>query len=245
MTEIETNQENITKLSEIQEKTIEISQESKPYIKTEENEANWRKFREEREKERLEKIEAQKIAASKQAEAEALKLAMEALLNKQQSPQQQNNNSYDDDETEEQRIDKRVKAALDAERKRYQEENLKNEQATFPIRLARDHQDFNSVVTTENLDYLEYHHPEIALGYKHMPDGYEKWSALYKVVKKYVPIQNKKVDEARINKNLQKPQAHSPNMTDTQPQTAGWKLTEERRKENWARMQRDRKSFGN
>lgn len=240
-TENKIQQENIEK---VEENIVENKEESPP-IKTEENKANWRKFREDREKERKARQEAEELAAKKHAEAEALKAAMEAILNKQPQPVQQSyqNDYQSDQETQEQIIERKIKEAIEKDRQAQREEQARIEAESYPKRVMQQHPDFNQVCTAENVDYLEYHYPEITNAFKYMPDGFEKWTSLYKAVKKFVPV-GKREDEARINKNAQKPQAHLPTMTDTKPQTSGWRLTEERRQANWERMQKDRKSIG-
>ncbi len=225
----------------VENKVEAVKEESGPPIKTEENQANWRQFRQDRERERKARQDAEEMAAKKNAEAEALKAAMDALLNKNQQPQQ--HEYSDNEETQDQIIERKIKQAIEKDRQRQREEQQKIDAQTYPQRLIGEHKDFNSVCTAENLDYLEYHYPEIATGYKYMPDGFEKWSNIYKAIKRHVPM-NKKEDEARINKNMQKPQANLPTMTDTQPQTSSWRLTEERRRANWERMQKDRRSIG-
>lgn len=220
---------------------VEVKEES-PSIKSEENQSNWKKFREDRERERKARVEAEELAKRKNAEAEALKAAMDAILNKPQSQPQQNQYT-DDEEPQEKIIERKIKEAIEKDRQAQRDEQQRIEAQTYPQRIMREHNDFNQVCTSENLDYLEYKHPEIARAFQHMPDGFDKWSSIYQAIKKLVPM-TRKEDEARINKNMQKPQAHLPTMTDTQPQTSGWKLTEERRKANWERMQKDRKSIG-
>lgn len=236
------NNDPIKKEEPIQEQPIQNTPEIKeeaPTIKSEENQANWRRFREERDKQRKEKEEAEKIAKQKQLEAEALRAALEAALEKQNPTRK---NQYDEEESEENIIEKKVQQALEKERQRLRQEQQALEAQTYPQRLVQTYADFNHVCSTENLDYLDFHYPEVTAGYKHMPDGFEKWSAVYQSVKKLVPQIDKK-DQGRIEKNLLKPQAVVPQLTDTNPQTSGWKLTEERRKENWRRMQKDLKSF--
>ena len=223
-----------------QEKKIEETKEDSPIIKTEENQANWKKFREEREKEKQERIKAQELAERKQAEAEALKAAMEAILNK---PQAQNNNqpAYELDETEEERIERKVQAALKREKDFYDQQRKAEEQKNLPAQLNRTHSDFNDICSEENVDYLQFHYPEIALGFRHMPDNFEKWNALYKTIKKLIPNVNRREDEKRIEKNMLKPQATTPSMSDTNPQasSSNWKEIEAQRKANWERMRKD------
>lgn len=215
--------------------------EPAPEIKSESNKENWKKFREEREQERKARAEAERIAQQKQQEAEALKAAMESILNKpqQQSPYDQPQFNVDNDQD---MIEKKVQAALEKERQRYQQEHEQQERQSLPSKLESTYRDFNHVCTTENLDYFEYHYPEIAKAYRYMPEGFDKWSSIYQAVKRFVP-QGHKEDQERMQENASKPKSVVPSMIDTKPQTAGWKLTEERKRENWARMQRERKSF--
>lgn len=216
-----------------------IPENSEPDIKTEQNKANWAQFRELREKERREKLEAQKIAEQRKAEADALKAAMEAILNKQS---QQEDNVYVS-EDEQQKINRLVNEAIEKKIRQHEELQKQKELQELPKRLNETYRDFDKVCNTENLDYLEYHYPEVAKGFRYMPEGIEKWSSIYQAVKKFVPFENKKQDEARIERNLQKPQANVPAMHDTSPATVGWKLTEEQKAANWARMRKDMKAF--
>jgi len=229
----------ITEKEEVQTKVEETStNESASFIKSNENQENWRKYREQREIERKQRQEAEQRAEKSRKEAEALKAAMDAILNK---PTHQEHSYQDEDE--EKRIERKIQEAIEKDRQRAREEQIKHEQATFPQRLTSTYKDFNNVCTSENLDYLDFHYPEIVAGYKHMPEGYDKWDAIYKAVKRFVPFGEKKEDTARINRNMQKPQAAAASLTDTKPEKVGWKITEERRKANWARMQADMKNM--
>jgi len=75
----------------------EVAKQETPPQETVEQ-INWKKFRQDREVERKQKEEAIKRASEKEAEAQALKAAMEAILNKPQ-PQQQQNSYYQEDQT--------------------------------------------------------------------------------------------------------------------------------------------------
>ena len=98
--------------------------------------------------------------------------------------------------------------------------------------------DFNQVCSQENLDYLQYHYPEVAAGFKHAPDTFETWANIYKAMKRFVPNPDSKKDQARIEKNLAKPQSMSvPGSTQTGDH-APMDLSEKRRQDNWQRMQR-------
>lgn len=195
---------------------------------------NWRKFRQERDKERKEKIESDKRLQEKQREAAALKEAMEALLNKPTVPQ----TAQEEEESEEQRIDRRVAKALDEKDKQYKAEQYKREQQELPQKLSREHPDFNQVCSQENMDYLEYHHPRIWKVFKNSAGDFDAWSGLYDTVKKLVPTPDSRKDSNRIEKNLSKPQSLStPGMSQTGDH-APMNLTDQKRKDNWARMQR-------
>ena len=222
-----------------EEQEPESQEETSPDIKSEENKTNWKKFREEREKDRKARLEAEAQAKKKAEEAEALKAAMDALLNKNQ-PQQQED-VYEGYETDEQRVSRLVKEQLENERRNYEQQRQVEEQKNLPQRLNSEFKDFNTVCNTENIDYLEYHHPEIAKAFTYMPENYDKWASLYKTVKKMVPFQNKGSDESRIEHNQKKPQAFTPSTPGTTNQDSSWKLTEQIRTENWRRMQEDAK----
>lgn len=228
--------ESITKVPENTESVQlngSIPQESS-LVETQEQ-INWKKFREAREQDRKDKAVAEKIAVQKSAEAEALKAAMEALVSKPSNPSS-NANNYDD-ESEEQRICRLVDDRLAKERLKQDEERAKRDHQEFPQRLKQSFSDFDQVCTTENLDYLEYHYPEIAEVMKKAPDGYDKWSAVYKAVKRFVPAPDSKKDAAKAEKNFNKPSAiSSPGRTATgdAPPTM---LDDAKREANWKRMQ--------
>lgn len=194
---------------------------------------NWRKFREQREIERKQKEASDKRAEEESAKAQAFKAALEAITNK---PSPVINDEYE--ETEDQKIDKKVNAAIAARDKRYEEERRQREQQEFPQRLNNTYNDFDRVCTTENLDYLEYHYPEVAGAFKQLPDGFDKWSSVYKAVKRFVPNTESKKEQAKAEKNFNKPQSMaSPGVTQT-GDTAPVQLDEKRRADNWNRMQK-------
>lgn len=234
----------------IQEK-IDISSQKLSNISSTEaetdKEINWKKFKEERRKERELSESNAKKAQEKEAEAEALKAAMDAILNKTQQPNQQqynNGSQYQEEETEDQRIEKKVQAMLvkrEAEIDRLRQEK---EHKEFPQRLESNHPDFNQVCNTENLDYLEYHYPEVAQAFRHMPDGFDKWSTIYKAVKRFVPNLDTRKDQAKIDRNMSKPQSLSSSgtMQSGTPITSS-RLDESRKAENWKRMERVRKGL--
>jgi hypothetical protein len=201
---------------------------------SQENEVNWKKFREERAQERKEKAEAERKAAEKAAEAEALKAAMESLLAKPQI----HSSAQIDDKTEEQLIEEKVLSILERNEKKRDEERRKKEAAEIPHKLSQTFSDFNQVCSQENIDYLRFKKPHLWDMYKNVPETYEMWTSLYKTLKETVPNTDTKKDLAKIEKNLSKPQSMSqPGMTSTGDH-APTNLTEQRKKDNFARMQR-------
>jgi hypothetical protein len=213
----------------------EITNESAPAIKSEENQANWRAFREQREAERKAKEEAERRHAEKAAEAEALKAALEASLNRPQ----RNYQNEDIEESEEQRIDKRVKAIIAERETQYEKERESRERQEAPAKILQAYPDFKQVVSVENCDYLDYHHPELTAPFKYMPEGYEKWQAMYKAIKKFVPNSNSKSDERKVEKNLNKPGSiSSTGATQGTGAMPSARLDDAKKAQNWERMQR-------
>ena len=204
---------------------------------------NWKRFREAREVERKQKIEAEKRAAEKEAEAEALKSALEAIVNK---PSQSNSHQINDSiqESDEERLKRLIAESLEAQRKKDQIERAQREQEQLPQRLTESYSDFNKVCTTENLDYLEYHYPEIARAFKHMPDTFQKWSDVYQAVKRLIPNPESKKDQSKAEKNLNKPQAMSIAGKTQTGDNAPQYLDDKRKSDNWARMQKTMRGGG-
>lgn len=216
--------------------------EPQPQIKSEENQKNWAAFRAQREQERKAREESDRRAEQKAQEAEALRKALEAAVNRPYHNDSQNDGQ--NEESEEERIEKKVQAALKKERERYEKEAREREHREYPERLASNFSDFQQVCNAENLDYLEYHYPEVAAPYKHLPDSYEKWAGIYKAVKRFVPNPDSKKDMARAEKNLQKPGSISSAGTSQQEGARGSHiLTEAKKLANWERMQRSLKGL--
>ena len=236
-----------------QQKAADQEQTNKE-VKTEatNEDPNWRAFREARKKDRAEKEAAERKAAEKEAEVAALKTAMEAAFSNGPSPQSQQYQQYygmnnEPEETEEQRLDRLVEQKLAKKEEQYRKQQEEQEQREYPRRLLRDMPDFNQVCSQENLDYLDYHYPEISRPLQRLGDGYDKWSDTYHAVKKLIPNQaNAKKDAMRADINSNKPRS----ISSTGPSPTGGKViepqqeTEARRAENWARMQRVMKGVG-
>jgi hypothetical protein len=210
---------------------------------------NWKAFREARKKDRADKEAAERRAAEKEAEAEALKRAMEAAFARGQPQAQASGgygDSYDTQETEDQRIARMVEEQIAKRDAILERQRMENEQREYPNRLARDFGDFNQVCSPENLDYLEFHHKEIARPLQRLQDGYDKWADIYHAVKKYVPNSTTARREAqKAETNLQKPKSMSSTAGMAPGEQVGSaRLTEEKQAANWARMQKLLKSVG-
>lgn len=204
---------------------------------------DWRKWKEARQREREEaaKVEAARIKAEN--EAAALKAALEAVVNKPNNYQQQNSYSDDGGESEEVRIDRRVAEALAKREAEARKQKEIEDRQSLPVKLVNTFKDFNNVCTQENIDYLDYHHPELAKALGRNKDSFEGWADIYSAIKRYIPNPESLKDAKRADKNLAKPQ--SPTHSGMQPgaQQTTVKLDEKRRAENWARMQKTLKGI--
>lgn len=253
MNPVQTENKPVEKIDQAQTQTQEpivqakTVQEPAPEIKTEENKANWKAFREQRESERKAREDSERRASEKAAEAQALRAALEAITNKPSNNRQMNEyDSQDTSETEEQRIDRRVETLLREREERAEKERKLREQQEFPQKLKQTYGDFDKVCTTENLDYLEYHYPEVAMPFSHLPDGYDKWQAIYKAVKRFVPNTDSRQDSLKAERNLQKPASiSSPGNTQGGNAMPSAKLDAARKAANWERMERTLKGLSN
>lgn len=201
-------------------------------------EIDWKRFKEARKVERQQAEKIREEASRKAQENEALKAALEAIVNKPQTGSPSNEEESDDD-----RIQKRIDAALANERRRVEEERRQREQAEFPQRLLAAHPDFDSVCSAENIDYLEYHKPAIAKAFKMAPDGFEKWSGVYQAIKEFVPNHSSTKDQKKAERNLGKPQAMSQAGVTQTGDTAPQMLDDKRKQDNWSRMQKRMKGL--
>lgn len=239
-------EDTITAVQEIQKQQQQGTVETKtPEEQTED--PNWRAFREARKKDRAEKEAAERKAADKEAEVTALKAAMEAAFSREngsrnfsESKRNDNDQGYYE-ESEDERIEKKVQAALAAREVAYEKSRQEREQQEYPQRLKQTYTDFNDVVSEQHLDYLEYHYPEVAGPLKRLPEGYDKWSDIYRALKKFVPNINHRKEAAKAEANFNKPKSLSSAGAGAAPvQESGnsIRLTEDRRAANWERMQK-------
>lgn len=213
--------------------------ESSPPIKSEENQANWKAFREQREQERRAKEVANKRAIEKEAEANALRAALEAITNKPSNNRQNDSHSDDNEETEEQRIDKRVNQIIKQREDEAEKKRRQRDSEELPNKLVSTFNDFNQVCSSENLDYLEFHYPEVASAFKRAPEDFDKWSSIYKAVKRFVPNLDSRKDQQKAEKNLSKPGSIStPGVSHGANAMPSARLDEQKKAANWERMQK-------
>lgn len=220
--------------------------EPQPNIKSEDNQTNWKAFREKQAAERKAREEAEKRFEEEKQRAEAYRIALEASVNKPSNNRQTNDYGSDPtEETEEQRIDRRVEAAIKQREAAAEKKRMEREAQELPQKLNQVYPDFSNVCTHENMDYLKFHYPEVAKAYEYLPDNFDTWSTVYKAIKRFVPNQQEaKQDAQKVEKNLAKPGSIS--TTTNTPSGSGKSaqiLSEERRAANWARMQQTIKSL--
>ena len=210
---------------------------------------NWRRFREQRAQERKQLEEQQNKLRQKEEEAQALKKALESIVGTGVAQQYHQNNVQDSygqsDSSNEDEMLKKLETLWEKKEREREEKRLQEEHAKYPQRLQSTYNDFSQICTTENLDYLEYHYPELAKPLSLLPDGYDKWESIYKACKRFLPQTDSQKDANKIEKNLQKPVALSrPGMTETSDMAPNLVLSEERRAANWERMRRALKDIG-
>lgn len=227
----------------VEEKTLAVESQDQPIDNvaesqlSDEQKINWKKFREQKEVLRKEKDEAQKLAAKKDAEAKAMKEALDSILNNQNQPQAhyQNDSSYEDEDTS---IQKKIDAAIAKREEQYKKEQQQREMQELPRRIQQQYPDFDKVCSEENADYLEFHHPEIASSFKYMPESIEKWGNLYKAIKKLVPGIGQDNTKSRIEKNMSKPQSMSSSAVNQMGDSTPQQLSDKQKADNWNRMQK-------
>ena len=234
--EAQADQPKSDQVQNIQQPQNTQQKEQEPEVKPSDKEINWKAFKDAREADRKRADAEAKRAREKEEEAKALKAALDAVLNK---PHQQQASYEEHEETEDQRIDRRVNEALAKRDKEYEQKRREEEAKNLPKIIKQSHPDFDAVCSADNLDYLDYHFPEISRALDKMPEGFEKWDCVYKTAKKLIPNTNSSKEQARAERNLQKPQSMSvPGVTNSNNNAPAFVLTEQRKAENYARMQK-------
>ena len=222
-------------------------------------EINWKKFRQERERER------QEVAARKKKEQEleqqnrAMKEMIDSFVNKQPNltqaekkdivasiPLGEFTTGEDVIKFVESKMStdvaKTLEDLLDKKEKEREAKRRKQEAEEMPLRLRAEVKDFDKVCSTENLDYLEFHHPETAKALEVLPDSVDKWKMVYAAVKRYVPNLDSSKERARAEANLAKPKSVSA-MPQGSRDEAPKILDADTKRANWERMQRQMKGL--
>jgi len=181
--------------------TEDMTQATEPTEALEEQEApesdadrNFKALREERERDRQAREEAERRAMQIEAENKAIKEMLAAQQQPQQTQQQASDYDPDDWATYGE-VDK-VKAELAA----LKQENFRN-------RIYRDMPDFDKVVNQENLKKFEAAEPEIAGALNEVQDPYKAGVAAYKYLKQFLPQETPQQKQAkqRVADNAKRP----------------------------------------
>jgi hypothetical protein len=194
---------------------------------------DWKKFKAARAKERQEAEQAKKVAEAKAKEAEALKAALDALVNR---PTYQSQPEYQD-ESEEQRIQRLVDARITEQERKREEEKMKRESEQSLPNAMKTYSDFRDIYTQENCDYLEYHHPELFRSLQNETDSFDKWTRVYNALKRYIPnAASSAKDQRKAEKNMSKPQSMSVGGRTATGDGAPQRLDHAQKQANWSRM---------
>lgn len=238
---VTTNQQDTQSENKIEQPKVEqpvAPAVATPAVEETKEDRNWKKFREEREKERKQLADERKRREEAEKQAAAMKSMVEAITNKPTTDVY-----IPDQDEDEDRVKKLVSAELQKIEAKRQEEQRTRDQAELPHKLAQTYPNFSEVCSDENLDYIQYHYPEIYNTFKVAPDSFDKWGNVYKAVKRLVPNPSSQRDEKKIEQNLKKPQSISlPGVASTS-ESIPYKLDEKRRADNWARIQRTLKGI--
>lgn len=203
----------------------------------EDQERNWKAFREKQEqlqqelqkerqkREEYEQILYQKLTQGKETKEtesdELSSLSDDDWVNKKQSQKLAQKLAQEE-----------VKKALEQERLRQSEEML-------PTRLKTQFQDFDAVVTEDNVKQLRTLEPEVALALSQIGDKYAQAVAAYKYIKMFVPKAQEQTEfKERVQKNAQKPGSLSSVGGSSLSQASNFEkgLTPELKNQLWAEM---------
>ena len=169
---------------------------------------------------------------------EEIKKALDAVISKSSIGINQSQEAPEEDE-----IQKRVDESIRRREAQLDQERRERERKEEPIKIRNTFPDFDKICSQENVDYLEFHHPEAFEALKVMPDSFEKWSKVYNAMKRYIPNTNASKDAAKAERNLNKPQSISSVLAQTGDSAPITSLSEERKRDNWSRMQRRMKGL--
>ena len=129
-----------------------------------------------------------------------------------------------------------IKEALTQNAEKNRIEQVARDKEEMPEKLKEMHKDFDDVVQKDNLQYLDYHFPEVSGVLNILPEGLDKWSRVYKMIKKLVPNTGRG-DLRRLEKNANKPQnVAAATAPPSNEQGYGRTLSEGEKKENYKRL---------
>lgn len=227
--------EEVSGSQEEQQPEAQQPQINKPAPQEDEKSINLRILRERSEK--LERERDELMGYFKQLQAQSIKPQAdpdEITLNPDDLPEWKHVTKY---------IDKRTKSN--------QEELQKTKQQLYEMtvdaRLKAQYEDFDSVVTAENINLLRQKSPALAESINNAQDLYTKASAAYDAIKNFGIVQSSErqqlydTNQKRIERNLAKPRpaasaAQSP--LNSANMFAEGPLTEGRKKQIYAEMER-------
>lgn len=227
------------------EEVVNITQDPVIHEKKESDEdRNWKSFLEKRkeeqrlfdiEKEKNKRLEEDRVRREK--EIEDLKIAFAAMVEKKDS-----SSGFDDDAGE---VDQKKYVQEEIQRLFREEQNKRdihnNNERIYRESMAikQEMPDLLEVCNQENLAYLEYYHPEIAIPLGKLPEGLEKTKLAYQAIKKHVKMAKK--EKEKVEQNLSKPKSvHSgySNETTSDKENSSGVLSDNKRNETWQKMQR-------
>jgi hypothetical protein len=230
---LETIEDTEEKLVDTHENTESVEKEEPE----DDKEKNWKAFLQKRkedqaalEKEREKNKQLEEDRTRRTKELEDMKAAFGALLEKKEPV-------YNDDEDSEKLIEQKVEKLFSAkEEARKKQEDEKRQQEEM-IAVREQMPDLMQVCSQENLLYLEYYHPEIAVPLARMADGFEKTKLAYQAIKKHVKMGTK--EKEKIEKNLSKPKSvYSSYSNEGQKEESSAKMSDSKKQEVWNKMQR-------
>lgn len=165
----------------------DVSNEAEQAEQRKRNDAeyNWAELRRQREKDR--------------EEMEALKTELNRLK-KPETPEEEDYGVNDDDLLEGKHL-KELKREL----KQLKTELQRKEASTMEDRLQMKYPDYADVVSTENIEYLKKHEPELAQSISSMQDPYQQAVAAYKLLKKVGKEPVVTPEQRKASENSQKP----------------------------------------
>jgi hypothetical protein len=202
--------------------------EAAPQESERRNDKNIRLLREEREKAQRERDELlQRLQAYENQKQEATKKADEPTL----AP----------DDLVEWRV---VQKEMNAVKQQLQQYQNQQDLSSTEMKLKSQFNDFDSVVSKENIEMLRTMEPELAASIHSNPNVYTKAVAAYKAIKKLGLGDKNALEKEKLVQNSARPrssQAAAPQQSDsplTKANAYGTKLDESSKKAIWEEMQR-------